>query len=92
MFRPPPETSSVMKLKIMQRIGEYRRRSGFFNPGPKADTPYKSEAIFFLWALLVSAALSFLLSGYIRIRIPKYFERGHRTGGCVGAIGYFDHG
>lgn len=57
-----------MTLRLMQLIGKYRRSK------PKTPKSYKGYAIFFVWAFVVSAALSLLLSGYSRIRIPDYSE------------------
>jgi putative nucleotidyltransferase with HDIG domain len=63
-----------MALKWIQRILNYRLSSGSVNPDPKAEPSAKNLVIFFCCTLLVSVILSFLLSGYSRIRIPNYSE------------------
>jgi putative nucleotidyltransferase with HDIG domain len=63
-----------MKLKWIQRIDNYRLSSESSGSGPKGEKSSKNLIIFFCCALLVSIILSFLLSGYSRIRIPNYSE------------------
>jgi putative nucleotidyltransferase with HDIG domain len=63
-----------MKLGLAERIRNFRFGGGTADSELKAEKSFTSLVMLFCSALLVSAVLSFILSGYTRIRIPDYSE------------------